>query len=345
MEGLRACVFVAVCICGCRALQTVHASAGWEAAVNAFADEISATTLGMNTPTVALTVAGGKHYVTRYPELLVHYRQIANLPFAVVALDQGTRDYFAEHGVPTMLFDTASLGVTNVAWYWKGDTIVQDESLKREAVMRGKFETTAALLERGVRVVFSEIDVFWKKDPLSLLTGASLLMEQHDYARLFEVNVGFFIAVPANDTRRVFSNVRRWLNMPGRGQKWCGTYDQAIFDFAIRCVTSHKLLNNCNVTDAEQRTLCDTMFQGSHRGRPVNWEYIPWEAVPHPPRGLHFGQNASDPEMRRFLGVLDTAVAAHIWSGFAKPGYQQMRFAYEHGFWSSKVPFDVDTNA
>eukprot|EP00662_Eupelagonemidae_sp_cell21_P025402 gene25402-48177_t len=39
-------------------------------------------------------------------------------------------------------------------------------------MMLAKFQPTAALLAAGVRVVFSEMDIFWKRNVLDLDRGA-----------------------------------------------------------------------------------------------------------------------------------------------------------------------------
>jgi len=253
------------------------------------------------TNSVFLTMTNIK-YEERFDEIIHSFGNMSGAPLAVVALDQMTEQFFQSRGVPCFHMDLGRYGEKRhkiPGWPLK------------EQVMRGKFLGTWHLLEAGLQVIFAEMDVYFRQDPLGLLDDihGDFLVSQHHTNQ--QINVGFYIAKPTPPVRRAFSKVRDWINTEDRYDqlvRGCGCFDQKLLDWAIR--GKGELGSACHVPESELHSIFDQVSSD------LSWAYIPYARFPHPP----------------FPKDWNNIVGAHAWSGMGPPRVQ-MKWAKDNGFW------------
>lgn len=200
------------------------------------------------------------------------------------------------------------------------------------------------LLDAGLRVVFSEMDVFWKRNPVQLLENRSVDLQVSGHSWQPEVNYGFWIAQPTTPMRLALSRLLTYV----LSSHYVDCHDQKVFDFAVRgtyldshgrldhtrlCFAHdwHHLPCNCNRIRRENtslRTMVNLLRPARSR-MPLRWEYIALGAVTHHP----VPQNASR-----------TAVAAHIWTQVGSPR-ARIHEAQRSGFWARDADFEGGCNA
>lgn len=130
----------------------------------------------------------------------------------VGAMDRQTQVAFARRNVSTIfLFDSQSVELARRSLY-----------IKAEFVHR--------LLGAGLKVIFSEMDIFWVNDP-HLIEDRSLDIQvsEQGYGK-DDLNLGFFLAQPTRAARTLFRRLARWPHHPHYVHCW----DQALFDYAVR---------------------------------------------------------------------------------------------------------------
>lgn len=147
-------------------------------------------------------------------------------------------------------------------------------------------------LERGVRVIFSEMDCFWLRDPLDWLQirvvsepkcngcrePADMLVEQHRFERLGEPNYGFFIVNSTIETIRWCRGLLSWA----LSEHFESKMDQKVWYFALAGV------NNKTEGDTYRAGgIAESALQ--HR---LRFNHIPYEALPH------FGRFNGGPKIR-----------------------------------------------
>lgn len=292
-----------------------------EVALREWSDEVRHAADTASADSVVVTMTNQK-YRDRFDEVLNSFGKMAGAPLAVVALDEETERFFRGRGVPCFWLNPQKFGLSH--WHWPGYPL-------KESVMRGKFEVTTYLLEAGLQVVFTEMDIYWKRNPLTLLNvfAVDFLVAQHNYDPNGEINIGFYIAKPTPTVKRTFNKVRDWIAQQDRYDEfeWCGCMDQKILDFAVRGSGQCHLVSRCHFPRGEQAKLFDTASSN------LNWAYIPYSLLPHWP-------------LPKDVEHDDRVVAVHVWSGAGPPSFQ-MHWAQQHGFWDSgsRVPILINISA
>eukprot|EP00929_Paragymnodinium_shiwhaense_P040107 TRINITY_DN20966_c0_g1_i2.p1 TRINITY_DN20966_c0_g1~~TRINITY_DN20966_c0_g1_i2.p1 ORF type:complete len:493 (+),score=30.71 TRINITY_DN20966_c0_g1_i2:224-1702(+) len=251
---------------------------------------------------VTLTTSNMK-YSERFEDILASIAMLGGMRLVVAALDEETAKFFSKRGVPVLpmfVNKSSHLGI-------------------RQAVMRAKIDVPYMLLSRGLRVVFCEMDIYLRQDPLILekeLDG-DFLVSQHNYD--IEINIGFWIAKPVASVLHFFDLLRKYLqNEDWMTKMGCNpTFDQKVMDFAVRG-DPRKLKGACRFS---QRTL-DSLYDSQSAA--LRWNYIPWSRFPHYLPSFRFNQS-----------LVNAAVGAHIWSG-AGPVEKQIQLAHQYGLWFLK---------
>jgi len=190
-----------------------------------------------------------------------------------------------------------------------------------ELVMRGKFITTEVALRAGLRVVFSEMDVFWRAN-LVVLDGhidADFIVSEHPggFSEQSEINIGVYIARPTPAVQHVFRLVTLWIQQANRFDSFhpCGCFDQKLLDFAVR--GTNKFIRTCAPPRSVLMQLYDSM------SKTLRYSSIPWHVVPH------FG-GAVAKKMHAFntSGGMNKALAIHV-GGHDSP-LQRTMLAYKY---------------
>ena len=196
-----------------------------------------------------------------------------------------------------------------------------------------KSSVTLALLEQGLKVIFSEMDVFWRLSPLRLEDPTyDLLLTSH--AHNTEVNIGLFIAQPRRAAlRRALQLILAWaVDVDVEG-----CHDQKIWDYAItgsrrlhRACYRHNNSNGGNGADLplKAESLRDSTSSA------LRWALVPYERLPHAVGGTQgcpmLPANASA-----------HAIAAHIYGDTGPTPTERILLARLWGFWQLDAPDDV----
>ena len=109
-------------------------------------------------PTVVLLISN-MVYSARFEELIITWHNLTDTTLAMIALDNETKRFFEARGVPSIEFDIKLLENP-------GDLSMS------ETLMRGKLGITHLLMLVGYRVMFTEMDIYCRKNPL--------LLDKHD---------------------------------------------------------------------------------------------------------------------------------------------------------------------
>ena len=139
-----------------------------------------------------------------------------------------------------------------------------------------------------------------------------MLFSQHSYHP--EINIGLFLVYSRKRPREMFQKINNWLDSEEREPNpvFCGSFDQKILDYAVR--GEGQLVNVCKTSSIELKMLYNISKQK------INWTYIPYSHVPHPPIGKD----------------LSKVFAIHLWSGQSK--LIRYEYAFKNGFWSKFIP-------
>ena len=259
----------------------------------------------------------------------------------VGAMDRPTYDWFERRNVSVILLHDSQLAP------------LAQRSLYIKA------ELTQRLLGEGLKVIFSEMDIFWINDP-QLLEDATLDLQASEQGfGKDDLNLGFYMAQPTRAARQLFRRLARWPYAPGYVHCW----DQALFDYAVR--GSFRILEEeCKhavkgATSREQLRLGlrDRHVEGdrvaglrehghadhAHRGdgrdrpkesqqpRPLRWARISYELLPHP-----FKWHGKLPQqLPRAAIALGGVIAVHLWTTVSPvPPPLRIACARTMGFWA-----------
>lgn len=129
----------------------------------------------------------------------------------VAAMDKATLAAFARRNVTAvLLLDSASKPLGQRSLYIKA-------------------ELSRRLLSAGLKLIFSEMDIFWINDPhLIEDPSVDLQVSEQGFGKE-DLNLGFFLAQPSEASVALFSRLSRWPHASGYVHCW----DQAFFDFAV----------------------------------------------------------------------------------------------------------------
>jgi hypothetical protein len=166
----------------------------------------------------------------------------------------------------------------------------------------------------GKKVIFSEMDIFWLRNPRSIIdTRVDLQVSQHAYEPDAEVNFGFFVCQPTTEIAILLSNLYAW----SMSDEYHDCMDQKVFDFAIRG-PNQKIYRHCwnHMATADIRHM-----RRAFAFRPtLRWAYIPYGVLPH---------SKLTQDVRESGGV----VAVHLWSSEGSPAVR-VGLAKRLGFWN-----------
>ena len=248
-------------------------------------------------------VIGFSDYVYRdaFDNWINAARNVAFSVPAFIALDIRTADHFARASVPVLI------GLDSRAQSGRDSAgLVAHQTMAPGDVYLKTF-FTSVLLEAGLRVIFSEMDIFWLADPLLIEDPTvDVQVEQQGYSD-GGINMGFWIAQPTRGARQLFKRIHIFATSPA----YFPCLDQFFYDYAVR---GAEILHLCHRhTNAAQRkganmTLAKLMLRGEGGAGP-NWKHIPIELLPHP-----FKWSGSRPNQPPYETVaLGSAVAVHLW--------------------------------
>jgi hypothetical protein len=216
-----------------------------------------------------------------------------------------------------------------------------------------KAEVTHRLLAVGLKVIFSEMDVFWVNDP-QLVEDPTLDLQcsEQGFGK-DDLNLGFFLAQPTLAARSLFQRLARWPSSAHYIHCW----DQALFDFAVRGKLD-VLREECKhaVRDAPSRERIrralradDFQDEEAHdrqqlnspvgstqefdavRSRPLRWARISYELLPHP----YKWHSKLPQQLPRAAIALGGVIAVHLWTSVSPvPPADRIACARMLGFWS-----------
>lgn len=176
-------------------------------------------------------------------------RSLSRIPYFVVALDHHIIPFLQDRRIPFYL--------------WHGD----------DAVGNTKAFVSLEILRRGKRVIFSEMDVYWSRNPLNFFANDyDLEILQHSYHP--EINFGFFTAKPTPAAVAVFEEYQRYARThPGYSLQ--PTMDQKLLDAILRGPREATVQHH--FTGIEQKQ--------------INWRYLPLEEFYHNPDAFTYEQS------------------------------------------------------
>lgn len=214
-------------------------------------------------------------YSKRFNELLkVSSAHFAPVPLVMSALDTYTYEYFARAGVPVIFVDQGTVF---------------------EGVEYTKLNLVLGLLQLGLSVYFSEMDVYWQCLP-QLDYSKDFIASQHKYAPHGEINIGFFFARPVPNVVLMFSNLATWSEkLHNRLQtSSCNGVDQKVIDLSVRGSESNNAfideeVKSCHLSPDEIELLTRTS---------VDWGYLSHDILEHWP-----------------IENIQTVCGVHVWSG------------------------------
>ena len=209
-------------------------------------------------PTVAYTFTNYA-YVSGFANWLHAARASLATP-AVAATDMASYRWFRARGVDCLLLLDGAHKPLN------------------ERFLYIRAEVTSRLLHAGLKVIFSEQDIFWTAPPPLLESPTADLQVSEQGFGKGDLNVGFYMARPTAAAKALFAALARWTTHPSYSYCW----DQALFDYAVRRDPT-LLLREClgsrpggfSLAKASRALLVE-------EARPLRWERIPYELLPHP---------------------------------------------------------------
>ena len=266
----------------------------------------------------------------------------------VFALDNATYNFFASRDVLTLAIIDSRANST-------GESSAAVANQLFGGALYVKCSMTRRLLDLRLRVIFSEMDVFWLADPL-LLEDKSLDLQVPQQAYdVSPTNNGFFIAQPTSRARRFFSSLEQWAAKQIYGS---GTpcLDQRVFDYSMRgelptlarCFreVGAAFPRSANMTEAAiairgiaffsqltpQTSGASVTFSSAAMDDTewLHWRYIPFELLPHP---YKFNSGPQYPPYDMI--AIGGAVAVHLWRTIgANPPAMRIACARYYGFWT-----------
>jgi len=166
---------------------------------------------------------------------------------------------------------------------------------------------TLVLLNAGLRVIFTEMDIFWLADPLLIEDPrVDLQVSQQGYSD-GGINLGFWIAQPTPGAKELFERISNFATSPA----YFPCLDQFFYDYAVRGTDILHLCHRhtagasrkANVTVAKQ------MLRGKGADGGPRWKHIPIQLLPHP-----FKWSGGRPNQPPYETVaLGNAIAVHLW--------------------------------
>ena len=184
-----------------------------------------------------------------------------------------------------------------------------------------KTSVTLALLEQGARVLFSEMDVFWRLSPM-LLEDPRYDLQLSAHAHNAEVNIGLYIAQPRRAALlRALELMVRWAV----DVEVQGCHDQKIWDHALS--GNRRIYRYCfrhNSTGADLPLRAESLRD--NRSAALKWVHIPYERLPHV-----FGGTQGCPMLP--ANASNHAVAVHAYGDVGPAPTERILLARLWGFW------------
>jgi hypothetical protein len=251
--------------------------------------------------------------------------RVARAVPAVIALDMRTAEYFAIAGAPVIfVYDS------------RQDTVQESSrsatNQENGGVLFIKGAFTKRLLDEGLRVIFSELDVFWLADPLLIEDrSVDIQVVQQGYNDDV-INSGFWIAQPSVGARGLFGRIEDWVRSP----YYFPCNDQHLYNMALRGTAPNKrtVVNNCsprNHSVLQAALLTLTGRGGAQSVAPLRWKHIPLQLIPHPFKFYKSGPQQPPWDVISFGG----AIAVHLWRTIAgNPPALRIKCAKAYGFWA-----------
>ena len=228
-------------------------------------------------------------------------RTLASSVPAFVALDNRTAAHFAGAGVPVVI------GLDSRAESARASAGALAHQTAAPGDLYLKTFLTLVVLDAGLRVIFSEMDIFWLADPLLIEDPrVDLQVSQQGYVD-GGINFGFWIAQPTPGARRLFERITNFA----LSSAYFPCLDNFFYDYAVR---GANILNLCHrhTSGAARKganvTLAQQMLRGEGDPGP-RWKHIPVQLLPHP-----FKWSGGRPNQPPYETVaLGNAVAVHLW--------------------------------
>lgn len=233
--------------------------------------------------------------------------QVARSAAAVIALDELTAEYFHGAGAAVIFAYDSRANTTQ-----ESSRAVANQETGGVLYMKGAF--TRRLLDQGLRVIFSELDIFWLADPLLVEDrSVDIQVAQQGYTGDV-INSGFWIAQPTIAARALFKRMERWFLSP----HYFPCNDQHYYNMAVRWAapTLRAMAVNCR-----PRNISAALHMlGGH----LRWKHIPLQLMPHPFKFFKSGPQQPPWDVISFGG----AIAVHLWRTIAgNPPAQRIQCA------------------
>ena len=282
---------------------------------------------------VTLTVTNFA-YASGFDNWLTFTRAALTLP-VVAAMDRASYDYFVSRGECALLLrDSAKLPFNRRSLYIKS-------------------ELSARLLGAQLKLIFSEMDVFWSEDP-HLIEDRTLDIQpsEEGYGHR-TLNFGFYIAQPTPRARAVFRRLSLWAQLNESGSQYAegrSCFDQALYDYAVRGDPSSPLVRipryalcGHGMMHRAKHIVRDGPFMhgqvlppgsdhaAGHAVGPPLWTPINYELLPHP-----FKWSGGKPQqLPRETIALGGVIGVHLWSTISPlPPPLRIECARMMGFWA-----------
>ena len=257
---------------------------------------------------VAWTIADKSWLPAAKNWVTIMRRLVGATHIAAVSLDAPSALVFEQHGVPVLKYSCGCGGMYAPA-----------------SLLLLKASVTLELLEQGSRVLFSEMDVFWRRPPL-LVQNARYDFQVASHAQSTELQLGMFIAQPRRAALlRALELMIPWAVDPQVED----CEDQKVWDYAIS--GSSLLSLACRRRDATTRAelpLNEPSLRDATSSS-LRWGRLPYDRLPHPLGGLQgcplLPSNASA-----------HAVAIRVFAEAGGP-MDRIRIAKLWGFWQQRA--------
>ena len=228
-------------------------------------------------------------------------RNVASSVPAFVGLDDRTAAHFDSADVPVLIaLDSRAESASQSSQIVAHQTQAPGE-------LHLKTLGTLVLLNAGLRVIFTEMDIFWLADPLLIEDPrVDVQVSQQGYSD-GGINMGFWIAQPTPGAKQLFERIANFATSPA----YFPCLDQFFYDYAVRGTEILRLCHRhtdgashkANVTAAKQ------MLRGNGADPGPHWKHIPIQLLPHP-----FKWSGSRPNQPPYETVsLGNAIAVHLW--------------------------------
>jgi hypothetical protein len=276
---------------------------GYDAFVNTLKNPLLCFNATLHTQNYTWITMMDKTYSVRFDDIVYQACSLSSAAsFGVIALDDETHSYFDVKGVPV------------IKWFGARKCTL-------DAISCAKFEFMYELVSRGVSFVFTEADVFWMRDVVTLRQSTvDVQVSEHNYCP--EINFGVFFMEASRGVVEMMRGIARFVkdsSIRHLHQKQGFAYDQKIFDYALRgCHDSGVWLCE-NGHDLVRQRLDEFKVYTGH----VQYTRIPFAAIPHSSSAGFQVQSLS---------------AAHVWYG---SGEQRTRSACRSVLPQFRCPFNT----